>query len=248
MVFVELEPSEEERLRAALATLAARTPAPGRSDGRGAPRGVWAAAAAIVLAGTAGVTVAVTRDYTHRAARAPLGVPSSQPGESSRHAPPPLTTGSGIAYDLARLVGESERIVVGTVTGVAHGPASDQSGGLAYLIATVHIDQTLKGPEALTLAAFDYDYSGGTSVSSTGGAITSGTALSGPTSGGGPLGATFIVGQQVLLFLSSSTGTVHEHIAPQHWQVTGGAQGEYVMRDGKPDAPFSLDDVRNQVR
>ena len=242
-VLTELDPAAEARLRRGLVLLAERTPPPPVERPAGSTRlPTWAvAAAAAVALATAGggITLAATRQH-HPAASPALVRPSPGPAVQPSTTAPPLSTGLGVRYDLPRLVAESERIVVGTVVEVRHGPAADDSGGLAYVIATLRVEQTLKGAASTTVAAFDYDYSG--AITSAGGPVTSGPVTSG--SADGPSGATFIPGERVLLFLSSSAGTVHEQITPLHWQVTGGAQGEYQMHGDVPDATFTLDDVR----
>jgi hypothetical protein len=51
----------------------------------------------------------------------------------------------------------------------------------------------------------------------------------------------------VLLFLSDTAGTVHDGLTPEHWQVTGGAQGRYAMNGTEAQAPFTLDEVRAEI-
>lgn len=132
-----------------------------------------------------------------------------------------------VSYDLHRLVAESPRIVVGTIVAVDRG-SLDGDGGMDYVLGTVRVEETLRGPAADRITAFDYDY---------GAAITSEPAM----------GANMTVGSRVLLFLADSTGTVHESVTPRHWQVTGGAQGMYVMDGDEPRAPFALDQVRAEI-
>lgn len=223
-----LEPELEERLRRGLALLAEETPAPQRRSRRGFAAA--AVAAGIVLIAAAAIGIGMT-----------AGGHDSQPVARATHTPPaPIHTtpptqsiqqpiGSGVSYDLNKLVTESPRIIIGTVTSVDHRDASDASGGLPYVLAGLDVDRTLKGPADATVVAFDYDY--GNTISS-----------------GSPQGATFTVGMHVLLFLSDSTGTVHQDISPQHWQVTGGGQGEFRMNGSEPDAPFTLEDVEQAVQ
>jgi hypothetical protein len=210
-----LDPELEQRLRRGLAALAEETPAERPAYRRHLP--VAAAAATIVIA--AGAVVAVNLDGSDD----PGPVANPHPTVTSGSVAPPI--GGVIEYDLQRLVSESERIVVGTVTDVEHHGPSEASGGLAYALATVEVEETVNGPAATQLVAFDYDY---------------GDA---PTTEPG-LGASFVGGQRVLLFLASVAGTVHEQLDPPHWQVTGGAQGEYVMDGDEPSAPFTMADVR----
>jgi hypothetical protein len=221
-----LEPELEDRLRRGLALLAEETPAP-----RG--RRAWlpaAAAAAVVLLAGAGVAIGLGLTASDGPTPRHQAGPSAPPPVAST--PPttggPTVIGQGISYDLPRLVRESPRIVIGTVAQVTHGDASDSSGGLPYVLAEVSVDHTLKGPDTKTVVAFDYEYSN---------AVTADSVQ----------GATFTVGQRVLLFLSSAAGTVHEKLPPPHWQVTGGGQGEYPMHGDDPAAPFTIEQVRQQI-
>lgn len=217
-----LEPELEQRLRRGLLLLAEQTPPPRN-------RRAWLAAAAVVVLALVGVGLGLrfTGDGTspgrHQAGPAAPSVGGNPPTNSG-----PSVIGQGVTYDLPRLVDESPRIVIGTVMRVTHGEASDASGGLPYVLADISIDRTLKGPNTAQLVAFDYDYGTG---------VTSDAAQ----------GATFNVGERVLLFVSSSEGTVHADLDRPHWQVTGGAAGEYRMRGDVPDAPFTLSDVENEV-
>lgn len=215
-----LEPELEDRLRRGLAVLAAETPAssPVRRSRRAIVVSV-AAGAAVVAAGIA-IAVDVGRDGSTASPRAAQSPPASA-------TPPPI--GIGVTYDLHRLATESGRIVVGTVTAVEHHAASDASGGLPYVLADVDVSDTLKGSAESRVVAFDYEYGSGDTVSD------------------GAQGASFTVGMRVLLFLSDSTGTVHQGIKPPHWQVTGGSQGEYQMRGNEPEAPFTLEDVQHEI-
>lgn len=220
-----LEPELEQRLRRGLLLLAEQTPPP-------RTRRPWltAAAAAVVVLAPVGVGLGQRFTGSGTPPDRPQAGPSAPPVASS---PPttggPSVIGQGVTYDLARLVDESPRIVIGTVTRVTHGEASDASGGLPYVLADISIDRTLKGPDTAPLVVFDYDY---------GNTVTSDAVQ----------GATFDVGERVLLFLSSSAGTVHADLDRPHWQVTGGAAGEYRMRGNEPDAPFTLSDVENKIR
>lgn len=220
-----LEPDLEARLRRGLALLAAQTPKPRSSR----PWLSAAAAAAVILAAAGiGVGVALSSD-DGRTARQQAGqsvppVVTTPPASGG-----PTVIGQGVPYDLARLVDESPRIVVGTVTRVTHGEASDASGGLPYVMADVTVDRTLRGPDSSHVVAFDYDY--GTTTTTDSG-----------------LGVSFVDGERVLLFLSSAEGTVHADLAPPHWQVTGGSQGAYRMRGDEPVAPFTLEQVEQQLR
>lgn len=219
-----LEPDIEARLRRGLTLLAAQTPKP-RSSRPWLPA---AAAAAVILAAAGiGVGVALSSDdgppARHQAGQSARPVVTTPPASG------PTVIGQGVPYDLARLVDESPRIVVGTVTRVTHGEASDASGGLPYVMADVTVDRTLRGPDSSQVVAFDYDY--GTTTTTDSG-----------------LGASFVDGERVLLFLASAEGTVHADLAPPHWQVTGGSHGAYRMRGDEPVAPFTLEQVEQQLR
>ena len=216
-----LEPDLEERLRRGLQLLAEQTPAQVRR-----PSWLPAAAAVVVLTGAGlGVGFAVTghggQTPRHQAGSTAPPIPSTPPTS-------PSVIGQGVHYDLARLVAESPRIVIGTVTNVTHGEASDASGGLPYVLADIAVDRALRGPASSSVVAFDYDY----------GATLSADA---------PQGASFTTGERVLVFLSSAAGTVHAELSPPHWQVTGGAAGAYPMRGDEPDAPFTLEQVQQQM-
>jgi hypothetical protein len=131
-----------------------------------------------------------------------------------------------VSYDLERLVAEADRIVVGTVTDVQHGKASELSGGMDYVLGTLKVEELIRGAKSTDqIVAFDFEY---------GNAVVSDT----------PMGATFEPGQRVLVFLTSVAGTVSEDLRPEHWQVTGGDQGEFFFEGDKLQAPFSLEDVR----
>lgn len=218
-----LDPEVEQRLRRGLELLAAQTPAPRRR--RLTPLTIAAGVALLAAAGT-GIGLAVNdrnpARHSQQARSAPTLVSPQPTGPAVL---PPI--GQQVRYDLSRLVRESTRIVVGTVTTVDHEKASAASGGMDYVLATVTVDRTLRGPSTDTVIAFDYDY----------GPLTSGEAL----------GARFTEGQRVLLFLADVTGTVNASIRPEHWQVTGGASGLYPMHGDEPDAPFTLEDVAAEV-
>lgn len=215
----DLDPELEDRLRRGLALLADRTPEPGaRRHGR-----IAAVAAGLVLLAGAGAAVGLTAGDGGGEPTARSHPASPITGTAPEQSSPAL--GIVVAYDLPRLVAESDRIVVGTVAEVEHHDGSEATGGLAYVLATVDVDESIKGPRDAQVVAFDYDY---------GDAITA----------DGPQGASFTAGTRVLLFLAGSAGTVHEQLGPPHWQVTGGAQGEYAMTGDEPDAPFTMQDVR----
>ena len=221
----ELSPGAEDRLRRGLGLLAEEAHLTAAGRPRWQPALAMGAAAAVVALAVGVGTQVLSDDAppTTLAAEAP-GTTAPSPLPPARSAPAPM----GISYDLRRLVAESPRIVVGTIVDVKRGTL-DADGGMDYVIGTINIEEMLRGPAVDQIAAFDYDY---------GTAITSGPAL----------GASLVPGSRVLVFLADATGTVHESVQPQHWQVTGGAQGLYVMNGAEPNAPFTLDQVRAEVR
>ncbi len=133
--------------------------------------------------------------------------------------------------NLSTLTRDAVAVVTGTVTRVDLGQAGGE-GGMDYAIATVRVAEALKGSIGSTVSALDYVYG-----------ITPG-GQSGVTSGG-QSGVWVSEGDQVLLFLASSAGTVHEDIDPPHLQVLHGTAGRYFIRDGElVDAPFTMAEVR----
>jgi hypothetical protein len=244
----ELTPAEEARLAAVLHRIAAETPVAAAaptlsgasataplSDASAAPTAsaprrrrpalglvaAGVAAAAVVATGVA-MTQLGGSDGPDQAGRP---TPSATSGSSG----PQL--GFGVPYDLNRLVRESDTVVIGEVTELRRGATDAESGALRYVLAHVAVQDVLKGSGG-DLWAFDYDLGGGTS--------------SGGTSSE-PAGPPWHVGDRVLLFLTSSAGTVHEGVQPPHLQVAGGAQGRYAVNGESVDAPFSLADVRAAV-
>jgi hypothetical protein len=183
---------------------------------------VAAAIAAILLAGT---MIGGDNGGENGAASDKTGVVSAPTG------PGPVGQSSSkiMGYDLRMLVQSSPRIVVGTVSEVKKGRQSEDDGGMSYALATIKVSDTLRGAKADKVVAFDYVYPDNSLMSDS------------------PMGADFVKNQKVLLFLSSSAGTVHEKIGPKHWQVTGGFQGMYAMKSGEPQADFTLADVRAEV-
>ena len=222
----DLAPATADRLRRGLALLAdeAHTAAGPAKRARWQPA-IAIAAAAAVVAIAVGVGTQLLADDSGESSLANQAPAATTPGPSSPGADAPIAM--GISYDLHRLVAESPRVVVGTITDVKRGSLGGD-GGMDYVIGIVKVEEMLRGPATGEIAAFDYDY---------GTAITSGPAM----------GAALVPGSRVLLFLADATGTVHESVKPQHWQVTGGAQGLYVMKGGEPNAPFTLADVRAEI-
>jgi hypothetical protein len=185
-----------------------------------------AAAAAVIIAGLAAVP-ALTRGgrddragrTTAQASNAPT--PASSPTGAAIGVPAPKLT-------LEERVVQAERIVVGTVTklerGQLGGPAEGETGD-AYILATVRVDEAIKGP-AGDAVAFSYDYTG---------TITTSEGAQRP----------WTVGDHVLLFLVSDAGTAPADVHPTDMQVAEGEGGRYfVDGDRLVDADFTLDDVR----
>ncbi|MBA3742026.1 hypothetical protein [Sporichthya sp.] len=220
----DLAPEVEARLRRGLTLLAAEAPEVATrppASRRLAVIAVSSAAAALAVL----LAFQLTADTSRPAEIAGPSDSAVSPPESPLVNPP---IAQGVTYDLRRLVSESERIVVGTIGEVRQGTASEDSGGLDYVLATVVVEETIRGPRSAEVVAFDYSY---------------GNAIStGPT-----LGARLVPGERVLLFLASTAGTVNASIRPEHWQVTGGGQGEFTMRGSDPDAPFTLAQVRQEA-
>jgi hypothetical protein len=125
------------------------------------------------------------------------------------------------AADLSNLVRGASLIVTGTVTGVTQGTLGEGEGGLRYQIAEIQVSETIKGSAGSRVVAFDYTY-----------------------------GAPWVrKGQNILLFLLGSQGTVHESVKPSHFQVLNGDAGSYQIRDGAlVGASFTLDDVRRAAK
>lgn len=219
----QLTPNEEGRVREALRAIAEQTPAEGSTAPVSRRLLLIAAAAATLTVASVG---AVALSSGHQAKRplvaAPRPTATATETETETYIAP---LGSRVGYDLPMLVKESERVVVGQIVEVRHGTESGP-GGMPYVLARIRVEQALAGPNQEPWA-FDYD----------------------PASGGGggsedPAGPAWTIGDRVLLFLAPSTGTVHEGIQPQHWQVTGGPQGRYQIKGDHLEAPFTLDDVR----
>lgn len=216
---------QEDQLRTALQEIAAETPVSAGTAGsaRKHPSHLgWTAAAAASVVLAAGVAVFALTDRSgpskpHQAIASSPPV-SSDPGGTS--------LGSSITYDLTRLLKESPRVVIGTVSELRRGDGAD-AGGIPYVLARVHLTEALRGPST-DVWAFDYDLGGGTSISSV------------------PSGPAWEIRQSLLLFLAPSDGTVHEGVSPAHDQVDGGTQGRYVVKDGElVNAQFTLDQVRS---
>jgi hypothetical protein len=147
--------------------------------------------------------------------------------EPVRNQPPPPSQGMQVpgADELPNLARDAVAVVIGTVTNVQQGRVAPGEDAMEYAIATVKVSETLKGAPADTIAAFDYVYSGVTSV--------------------GQPGLWAHEGDHVLVFLASSKDTIHENVAPPHFQVLNGTAGRYFIRDGElADAKFTLAEVR----
>jgi hypothetical protein len=185
-----------------------------------------AAAAAVLVAGLVAVPVLTRGGGDDRIGRT-LARPSGAPAAS------PRPTGAVIgvpapALTIQQRVAQAERIVVGTVTKVERGrlggPVEGDTGD-AYVLATVRVEEAIKGP-AGDAVAFSYDYSG---------TITTSEGASRPWN----------VGDRVLLFLVSDAGTASADVHPSDMQLAEGDSGRYVVDgDRLRDADFTLDDVR----
>lgn len=221
----ELSPGAEDRLRRGLDLLAEEAHLSATAWRPRWQPAVAIGAAAAVVALAVGLGTQALSDDAPRTTLAGEAPGTALPGslQPNGGAPAPM----GISYDLRRLVTESPRVVVGTIVDVKRG-ALDADGGMNYVMGIVKVEETLRGPAVNQIAAFDYDY--GTAITSAPG-----------------LGAPLVPGSRVLLFLADVTGTVHESLQPQHWQITGGAQGLYAMNGAEPNAPFTLDEVRAEV-
>jgi hypothetical protein len=121
-------------------------------------------------------------------------------------------------------VAQAQRIVVGTVTQVTHGQLTGH-GPEPYVLSTIHVTETIKGP-AGEAVALDWDYTGTTT-----------------TTDGDPW--SWRVGDRVLLFLVSDTGTVFAGVRPAHLQV---ADRYLLAGERLVGADFTLADVRRLVR
>ena len=174
----------------------------------------WLAAAAIVVVALGLVAiVTVQRLGSMDRDRGPsIGVPAI-----------PLT--------LKERVAAATRIVVGTVVKVERGRTGTQvegESGDPYVLATVRIDEAIKGAGG-DVVAFAYDF--GSAVTSEGQARP------------------WNVGDHVLLFLVLDEGTVSANIRPPHMQVAEGEAGRYFVDGDKVvDADFTLADVRREAR
>jgi hypothetical protein len=152
------------------------------------------------------------------------------PPPAARPASTPTNGAKAPALSLVERVRSSDRIVVGTVTALTRGEL-EAAQGLPYVLATISVERSLKpgGASAGSVVAFDYDLAeGGSKVYS-------------------EASAPWRVGERVLLFLGSDSGTVSESLQPDHLQVVGGASGRYVFRGRRLEAPFSLADVEAEV-
>ena len=140
---------------------------------------------------------------------------SSGSGSDAQKPGPPLT--------LPQRVTQADRIVIGTVTRVDRGVRQVQ-GGVPYILASVRVEETLKGP-AGDVVALEYDYTGKQDPDS--------------------VHTPWSVGDHVLLFLVPDQGTIFADVRPTHLQVAGGERGRYHLDGGQlVRAGFTLDDVR----
>ena len=153
---VERARRDIDRIRRGLVLVAAHEEQPAKQRSRVRRRVLVAAAAAAVVAGVAGVALAVREDPT------PLASPTSTVGA------PSIASGqSAPALTLDERVAQADRIVVGTITAIDRGEVA----GLPYVLATIDVSETIKpsaGGFESPVVAFDYDLSGAiTSADST---------------------------------------------------------------------------------
>lgn len=212
-----------DRIRAGLLLLAADVPAARPSRSR---RPLLAAAAAVAVLAAGAVAYSATRPTSR-----PVAQPSATPTPSTSS-----TSGVSIGMpvpprDLPTMVRDATRVVVGHVTDVTTGtlPAPEGESGDAYVLASVAVDEAIKGVGG-TLAAFAYTYGGTTVVTSEG------------------TTRPWQVGDRVLLFLVPDVGTASSDVQPPHMFVDGGESGRYLFDGDQLAAPFTLDDVRRAAR
>ncbi len=97
---------------------------------------------------------------------------------------------------------------------------------MPYVFATIGVEDSLKpaGDPIERVVGFDYDF----------GAVTTSV---------GP-GPAWHEGERVVVFLVSDAGTVSEDLKPAHLQILDGVGGRYPIVDGKLQAPFTLEQIR----
>jgi hypothetical protein len=178
------------------------------------PRWLAALAAAAVVLAIAGGVVLATRNP-----KAPIARGTQSP--RTNQVPGPVLT-------LDQKVKGAAVIVVGTVTDLRTGSLAEGEG-TDYAMATVRVEERIKGAPGDTVVAFDYVY----------GIVSS---------EGGPGGVWAKPGDRLLLFLVSDAGTASEDLRPSHLQVFEGAGGRFHVANGElTDAPFTLQDVRDSA-
>ena len=202
------------RIRAGLALLALDAPEPRAPRRRGA---AFVAAAAVAALLALGIAVAVDDPPSRPVATPPSVAPPTGGAQIGMPAP---------SRDLVTKVNDATRVVVGRVTGVHTGTLGTE--GDAYVLATVEVDEAVKG-DGGTLVAFAYEY-GTTAI------VSSGSTRP------------WQVGDRVLLFLVPDVGTASSDIEPAHLFVDGGESGRYLFEGDRLDAPFTLDEVRAAAR
>ena len=147
----------------------------------------------------------------------------------ARGSRPPTSIGvPGPTLTLEQTVKSSSVIVVGTVTDVQTGSVgSPEEGGMEYAMATIRVEERIKGSPGESVVAFDYVYG---IVSSEGGAG----------------GVWAKAGDRLLVFLVSDAGAISEDLKPDHLQIAEGARGRFRVSNGElVDAPYTLQDVRD---
>jgi hypothetical protein len=237
------------RIRRALQLVAADEPASPSGRRRGRVRTIAIVAAVAAVAAAVIVAVGVSRrdddepsqvvapaETTESALGADTSSPTKTGGGALSVSPDTGVVQQGMpatTQALPDLVRDADRVVVGRIARVDRGtlasPGEPEGQGMAYALATISVQESLKpaGDSVDLVVAFDYDY--GAMVTPDGGA-------------GG-----WEPGQEVLVFLVSDAGTVSADLQPAHLQLMGGAGGRFAIVDGQLQAPFTLDDVRSAV-
>jgi hypothetical protein len=145
---------------------------------------------------------------------------------------PGTSTVPAPTLSLGQQAARAQRIVVGTVTKVDYGRLGGQVEGETgdrYVLATVRVEEAIKGPDG-QVVAFSYDF-----------------GAAGSTSEGSS--RPWRVGDHILLFLVPDAGSVSAGVSPPHLQVAGGETGRYFIHGDRLDnAQFTLDDVRRAAR
>ena len=143
--------------------------------------------------------------------------------------PPIINPVPGPQLTLQQKVAGADMIVVGTVTQVRTGTlGAEAEGGMEYAMATIRVEERIKGSPGDSVVAFDYVY--------------------GVVSPEVPGGQWAHPGDRLLVFLVSDEGAVSEDLRPAHLQIAEGFAGRFAVKDGGLiGAPFTLQDVRDEA-